>query len=115
MVRTARYKGRCEPLRRGFINSPITRTGRKAVSRNYRLAALIAALAVCVNAVRVAADPIGAVADSNFSISVSGGEFPIIVGTTKFPDGTVLLVYLKKPWLPDGAQRIAHGLPACGN
>ena len=51
---------------------------------------------------------------SHFTISVGGGLLPIIIGTTDLPDATELFVNVKKPWLPDGAQRVARGLPACG-
>jgi hypothetical protein len=50
-----------------------------------------------------------------FTISVDGGLYPVITGTTDMPDGTVLFVNIMKPWLPDGAQRVARGLPACGD
>lgn len=49
-----------------------------------------------------------------FRLSTHGGGFPTIDGQTNLPDGTQLFVTLKKPWLPDGAERIAHGLAACG-
>jgi hypothetical protein len=50
-----------------------------------------------------------------FSISISGGSFPIVSAATNAADGTRLLVNLKKPWLADGPQRVAHGLRACGD
>jgi hypothetical protein len=51
----------------------------------------------------------------NFQINVfaNGAEHPVIRGSTNLPDGTNLTVVLKKPWLPDGQQRIARGVPAC--
>jgi hypothetical protein len=50
----------------------------------------------------------------DFKISVSGGVYPTIGGETNAPEGTRLLIYLKKPWLPDAQQRLAQGLAACG-
>jgi hypothetical protein len=50
----------------------------------------------------------------HFIISVGGGLLPIIMGTTDLPDGTEIFVNVKKPWLFDGAQRVARGLSACG-
>lgn len=52
---------------------------------------------------------------ARFKIFASGGVYPIINGSTDLPDGTRLLIILKKPWLPDGQQRLARGLPACGD
>jgi hypothetical protein len=52
---------------------------------------------------------------AHFKIFASGGVYPIINGSTDLPDGTRLLIILKKPWLPDGHQRLARGLPACGD
>jgi hypothetical protein len=37
----------------------------------------------------------------------------VISGTTNLPDGMLLNVWLKKPWLPDARQRLAAGLAAC--
>jgi hypothetical protein len=54
-------------------------------------------------------------ASYSFKISVKGSDFPTITGTTNVPDGTQLLVNVKKAWLPDGQQRVARGLPACGD
>jgi hypothetical protein len=54
-------------------------------------------------------------AGDQFAISVSGDLFPIVRGTTNLPDGAELFVMLKKPWLPDGAQRLTRGLAACGD
>jgi hypothetical protein len=51
---------------------------------------------------------------AHFSISVSGGVYPTITASTNLPDGTQLLVNVKKPWLPDAQQRMARGLAACG-
>ena len=47
--------------------------------------------------------------------SVSGGARPTVTGTTNLPDGMLLTITLKKPWLPNGAERVAAGLPACGD
>jgi hypothetical protein len=52
---------------------------------------------------------------AHFAITVSGGVYPTITGSTNLPDGTRLAIDIKKPWLPDGTQRIARGLPACGD
>jgi hypothetical protein len=49
----------------------------------------------------------------HFDVVAEGMNYPIVHGTTNLPDGTILLVDLKKPWLPDGQERIARGLPAC--
>src|ERR1700757_1390206 len=49
----------------------------------------------------------------NFTVSVGGGSFPIIDATTDMPDGTSLFFNITKPWLPDGPQRVARGVPAC--
>jgi hypothetical protein len=48
-----------------------------------------------------------------FELVADGANYPIIRGTTDLPDGTVLLVNLKRPWLPDARDRLAKGLPAC--
>jgi hypothetical protein len=45
---------------------------------------------------------------------IVGGPRPIIKGETNLPDGTQLSVLIDKQWLPDGAQRLASGLSACG-
>ena len=50
---------------------------------------------------------------THIGVSVSGGVFPVINGITNLRDGTQLFVIVKKPWLPDGAQRISRGVPAC--
>ena len=47
--------------------------------------------------------------------SVSGGARPTVTGTTNLPDGTQLYIWLKKPWLPNGKERLAVGLSACGD
>jgi len=60
------------------------------------------------------AAPRGAEQRSHFIASVEGGLYPVIHGITDMPDGTQLLVFVKKPWLPDSQQRLAQGLPACG-
>ncbi|WP_319798563.1 lysozyme inhibitor LprI family protein [Nitrobacter sp.] len=39
---------------------------------------------------------------------------PTVRGTTNLPDGTHLIVELRKAWLPDGGRRLAAGLAACG-
>jgi hypothetical protein len=50
-----------------------------------------------------------------FAVSVVGDPLrPIIKGITDMPDGTMLFVNVRKPWLPDGQQRVARGVPACG-
>jgi len=61
------------------------------------------------------AAPRGAEQRSHFTVSVEGGLYPVIHGITDMPDGTQLFVNIKKPWLPDAQQRIAQGLPACGD
>ncbi len=68
--------------------------------------AIIFAVAACVASFNEARA-------TTFSISVAGDAFPIISGTTDLPDGTQVLVMIKKPWMPDGQQRIARGIPAC--
>jgi hypothetical protein len=45
----------------------------------------------------------------------SGGARPIIHGTTSLPDGAILQIIMRKPWLPDGQARLSAGLPACRN
>jgi hypothetical protein len=47
--------------------------------------------------------------------SVSGGTRPTVTGKTNLPDGTHLLLALRKPWLPNAKERLAAGLPACGD
>jgi hypothetical protein len=47
--------------------------------------------------------------------SVSGGARPIVMGRTNLPDGTVLMMWLTKPWLSNARERIAVGLSACGD
>jgi hypothetical protein len=47
--------------------------------------------------------------------SVSGSARPTVTGTTNLPNGTQLMVWLEKPWLPDGKERVAASLPACGD
>jgi len=51
----------------------------------------------------------------HFSISIGGGVYPIIDGSTDLPDGTQLFINLVNARLADGQQRIARGLPACGD
>jgi hypothetical protein len=50
---------------------------------------------------------------SHFNIFAEGIDHPIVRGVTNMPDGTNLTVVLKKPWLPDGQQRLERGLAAC--
>jgi hypothetical protein len=47
--------------------------------------------------------------------SISGGGLPTVKGTTNLPDGAQLMVWLIKPWPPDGKERLAAGLTACGD
>jgi len=47
--------------------------------------------------------------------SISGGARPVVTGTTNLPDGTHLWIALNKPWLPNGKERLAAGLAACGD
>jgi RNA polymerase subunit RPABC4/transcription elongation factor Spt4 len=47
--------------------------------------------------------------------SASGDARPTATGTTNLPDGTQLMIWLQKPWLPDGKERMAAGLTACGD
>jgi hypothetical protein len=47
--------------------------------------------------------------------SVSGGTRPIVTGTTNLPDGTHLYISLNQPFLPNGKERLAAGLSACGD
>jgi hypothetical protein len=39
----------------------------------------------------------------------------MVTGTTNLPDGAELMIWLIKPWLPNGKERLAAGLPACGD
>lgn len=48
-----------------------------------------------------------------FAVAPIGGLRPTVTGTTDLPDGTELLVNVKKVWLPDAQQRLARGLPGC--
>jgi hypothetical protein len=50
----------------------------------------------------------------HFIITTSGGAFPIISGPTDVPNGMQLFVVLIMAALPDGQQRLAQGLPVCG-
>jgi hypothetical protein len=71
---------------------------------------------VAVFAVTALIGPFAQAQDNNvhhFKLTVSGGSYPTISGTTDLPDGTKLFVYVLKPHLPDGQQRMARGLPAC--
>ena len=66
-------------------------------------------------ALAASADPSASFSQQpRFVISVDGGLLPVITGVTDLPDGTELFVNVKKPWLSDGAQRIARGISACG-
>jgi hypothetical protein len=47
------------------------------------------------------------------SISSSGGTRPTIAGTTNLPDGVEVMVTVTPPMEPNGAERLASGLPAC--
>lgn len=54
-------------------------------------------------------------AGQNYKIELraSGGQFPRIIGFTNLPDETKLLVSISKPRLPNGAELLSRGLPAC--
>jgi hypothetical protein len=45
--------------------------------------------------------------------SVSAGTRPTVTGTTNLPDGTNLWISIRKPWLPNGKERLAVGLNPC--
>lgn len=47
--------------------------------------------------------------------SVSGGTRPTVTGTTNLPNGAHVMILLRRPWLPNGRERLAIGLPACGD
>lgn len=44
-----------------------------------------------------------------------GGDKPALLATTNLPDGAVLQVRLRKPWLPDAQARLSIGLAACAD
>lgn len=46
-------------------------------------------------------------------VGATRGNFPSVIGETDLPDGTVLVVSILKPRLPDAAARIARGIPEC--
>jgi hypothetical protein len=50
-----------------------------------------------------------------FSLTENGSPYPVIEGMTDAPNGTMLLVIIKNPWLPDANARLARGLAACGD
>jgi hypothetical protein len=50
----------------------------------------------------------------SIEVTVADGSRPTIGGTTNLPDGTLLHILLRRPWLPDGAERLASGRTACG-
>lgn len=50
---------------------------------------------------------------SHINLSATRGGFPTIVGSTDLPEGTKLLVRIKKPYLPNAEQLLAAGLPMC--
>jgi hypothetical protein len=49
----------------------------------------------------------------NVTVSATRSNFPGIVGSTKLPDGTKLLVSINKPRLPTARELLAAGLPMC--
>jgi hypothetical protein len=70
--------------------------------------------AVAISGVGVAGTSVHGQSRHQFQLSVSGGVFPIISGETDAPEGTRIFVNLTKPLLPDAQQRMARGLPGCG-
>jgi uncharacterized OB-fold protein len=62
---------------------------------------------------------LAASASSPFQVTIeasaSGDARPMVTGTTNLPDGTQLMVWLHRPWLPDGKERLAAGRTACGD
>jgi hypothetical protein len=50
-----------------------------------------------------------------FDYVVANGANPILRATTNVPDGTSLLVTVKKPYLFNAPQRLLRGLAACGD
>jgi hypothetical protein len=73
----------------------------------YAAKSLLAASAFCLM--------LGAAEGRDYKITASaeGVGHPIVSGRADLPDGTILSVILKKPWLPDAQQRLSRGLPAC--
>jgi|GEM_PF-5593485 len=49
----------------------------------------------------------------DLKISATHGNFPYIIGLTNLPEGTKLLISIKKPRLPDARELLAAGLPMC--
>ncbi len=108
MSKTARSKGRCEPFRRGFIDSRITRAGGRFVAASQRLLAILTIFCITTGFAQARNT------SYRFQLVTAGGQYPVITAKTDAPNGTKLVVILKKPWLPDGAERVARGIPACG-
>ena len=52
--------------------------------------------------------------DYTFTLSIFGGFFPTISGTTNAEDGAAFAISIKRPWLPDAQERLAKGQAACG-
>jgi hypothetical protein len=50
-----------------------------------------------------------------FTLATDEAPTPTISGTTSVPNGTILLINVKKAWLPDAQERLAQGLAACGD
>jgi len=48
-------------------------------------------------------------------LQTTPGLKPVVSATTNLPDGSILQVMVKKPWLPNGQERLAAGLAACGD
>ena len=46
-------------------------------------------------------------------VTRSAGARPFLYGTTSLPDGAILQIIIRRPWLPDGQERVSIGLPAC--
>jgi hypothetical protein len=46
-------------------------------------------------------------------VTRSAGARPLLFGTTSLPDGAILQIHVRMPWLPDAGERMAIGLPAC--
>jgi hypothetical protein len=49
----------------------------------------------------------------NITLTATRSNFPNVVGSTNFPDGTKLLVSRNKPRLPNAGELLAAGLPMC--
>jgi hypothetical protein len=43
----------------------------------------------------------------------SAGARPFLYGTTSLPNGAILQITIRIPWLSDGQERVSIGLPAC--